>query len=388
MGSNPLSDSVSQQYEQWNYPTPIDDLPAWLKDNWQWFDPSHAHPILWPGGGYRPDLDILIAGCGTNQAAVLAYTNPAARVVAIDVSETSLANNRRLADRYGLTNLELHRLPIEQVASLEREFDLVITTGVLHHLADPAVGMRALAERLRSDAVLAVMVYAKYGRMGVEMLQTAFSDMGLVEDAPSVRLVVDALEHLDADHPVMSYLTIASDLDGDAAIIDTFLPGRARTYTIDECRELVAGAGLEFQGPFFNAPYYAPLRSGSEFLSLVATLPREKQWSVMERLNWRNACHFFMARRTDRPKESYSIDFAAPEALAYVPSFRYRCSLTGRQVASPHTSVELSPAEIALLQEIDGVRSIGQISPGALALVKWLWQLDILSVAAETAARH
>jgi SAM-dependent methyltransferase len=380
VGSDPLKDSVSMQYEQWSYPTPIDDLPLWLQSNWQWFDPSHAHPILWPGGDYRPDMDVLIAGCGTNQAAVIAYTNPAARVVAIDVSESSLANHRRLADRYGLTNLELHRLPIEEVTSLGREFDLIITTGVLHHLADPAAGMRALAERLRPDAVLAVMVYAKYGRIGVEMMQSVFADVGLVEDAPSIRLVVDALEHLDVEHPVMSYLEIAPDLDGDAALIDTFLPGRARTYTIDECRDLAAGAGLEFQGPFFNAPYYAPQRSASKFLALVAGLPREQQWSVMERFHWRNACHFFMACRRDRPKASYSIDFSSPEASTYVPSFRYRCSPNGRQVERPGWSMELDPTDVALLQQVDGIRSIGQMDPGALELVQWLWQLDILAV--------
>lgn len=388
MNSDALHDIVAQQYEQWNYPTPIDHLPTWLRDNWQWFDPSHAYPILWPGGSYQPDLDILIAGCGTNQAAVLAYTNPAARVVGIDVSEASLANHQRLADANGLTNLELHRLPIEQVASLEREFDLVITTGVLHHLADPAVGMEALAKRLRPDAVLAVMVYAKYGRMGVEMMQSVFAEVGLIEDEPSIRLVVDALEHLDVEHPVMSYLKIAPDLDGDAALIDTFLPGRARTYTIDDCRDLVAGAGLEFQGPFFNAPYYAPLGSTSEFLALVAALPREKQWAVMERLNWRNACHFFLACRTDRPAQTYRIDFSAPEALAYVPSFRYRCSLTGRHVVRPDWSMELSATDVALLQQVDGSRSIGQMAPGALELVQWLWQLDILAVAVVPAARR
>ena len=35
-------------------------------------------------------MDILVAGCGTNQAAVLAFTNPAANVVAINVSQPSL----------------------------------------------------------------------------------------------------------------------------------------------------------------------------------------------------------------------------------------------------------------------------------------------------------
>lgn len=96
MTGNPLDDSVARQYERWIYPEPIEDLPGWLAHNWQWFDPSHAHRLFWPDRPYRPDLDILIAGCGTNQAAVFAYTNPGAKVVALDVSAASLAHHRSL----------------------------------------------------------------------------------------------------------------------------------------------------------------------------------------------------------------------------------------------------------------------------------------------------
>jgi hypothetical protein len=41
-----------------------EDLAVWSATNWDWFDPVHAHRILWPDRDYRPDLDILIAGCG------------------------------------------------------------------------------------------------------------------------------------------------------------------------------------------------------------------------------------------------------------------------------------------------------------------------------------
>jgi hypothetical protein len=61
---------VSRQYERWRYPPPVEDLAAWSATNWDWFHPVHAHRIFWPDRDYRPDLDILIAGCGTNQAAV------------------------------------------------------------------------------------------------------------------------------------------------------------------------------------------------------------------------------------------------------------------------------------------------------------------------------
>ena len=38
--SDPKADVVSQQYERWRYPEPIQDLDAWLRSNWQWFDPK------------------------------------------------------------------------------------------------------------------------------------------------------------------------------------------------------------------------------------------------------------------------------------------------------------------------------------------------------------
>jgi SAM-dependent methyltransferase len=114
------------------YPEPILDIGRWLIGNWQWFDPSHAHRLFWPDRDYRPDMDILVAGCGTNQAAVLAYTNPGARVVAIDVSGPSLEHHRYLKERYGMKNLHLHRLPIEEVGTLGQQFDLIVSTGVLH----------------------------------------------------------------------------------------------------------------------------------------------------------------------------------------------------------------------------------------------------------------
>ena len=117
--------------------------------NWDWFDPTHAHRVLWPDRDYRPDLDILIAGCGTNQAAVFAFNNPGANVVAVDISQPSLDHQQYLKDKHGLHNLELHLLPIEELPTLGRQFDLVVSTGVLHHMADPLAGLKALAGCLR-----------------------------------------------------------------------------------------------------------------------------------------------------------------------------------------------------------------------------------------------
>lgn len=398
MSSNPLGDVVSQQYESWVYPAPIQDLDQWLRGSWQWFDPSHAHRLMWPDRDYTPGMDILVAGCGTNQAAIIAYTNPSARVVAIDVSNASLDHHRWLKDKYDLANLDLHQLPIERVSSLDRHFDLIITTGVLHHMADPEEGMRALAECLRPDGVLAVMLYANYGRIGVHLMQSVFKDLGLSQDEASLEIVRDALGHLSPLHPLASYLQIAPDLDDDAGVVDTFLHGREQAYTIDECRELVASAGLAFQDVFLKASYYPPTPSTSPLYSAVAQMPREQQWSIMQRINASNACHYFLACRPGRDLASYSIDFDTAHALDYVPAFRKGCGLRGGVIHRHDWQRELTPLQAALIEQVDGHRTISDIvdtvtGSGAFArsardeleaagvdTFRSLWQLDFVAM--------
>jgi SAM-dependent methyltransferase len=365
VADSPLADIVSSQYSKWVYPEPIRDLPGWLTGNWQWFDPSHAQRMFWPDRAPRPDLDILVAGCGTNQAAVFAYTNPNARVVAIDVSQPSLDHHRLLVNTYGMRNLELHQLPIEEVGSLGRDFDLVVSTGVLHHLADPLVGAKALAACLRPDAVLALMLYARYGRIGVEMMQGVFRELGLRQNDASVLMVKEALAALAPDHPLKSYLTLAPDLAFDAGLVDTFLHGRDRSYTVEDCLDLVASAGLVFQEWFLKSAYYPLASPVSAFYSAVAALPEKQQWTVMERINARNGCHFFTACRTDRPQAAYRIDFGSPVAIDYVPSLRYRCRLEAAELCRHDWRMRLDPVQLALAQQIDGHRTIRQIVAAA-----------------------
>ena len=119
----------------------------------------------------KEDQEILVAGCGTSQAAKYALRQPAARMVGIDVSSTSLRHTKKLKRTYNLANLDLHQLPIERVHELEGRFDQIICTGVLHHLADPDAALTALRSVLKPNGAMHLMVYAPYGRTGITMLQ-------------------------------------------------------------------------------------------------------------------------------------------------------------------------------------------------------------------------
>lgn len=360
MTKDPLTDIVSEQYQKWVYPEPIQDLPGWLTNNWQWFDPSHAHFMFWPDRPYKPDMNILIAGCGTNQASVFAFNNPGSRVIAIDVSQPSLNHQNFLKEKYQLENLELHLLPIEESEKLCLDFDLIVSTGVLHHMASPETGMKSLANCLRPHGVAAIMLYASYGRVGVEMMQSVFRELGLSQDEVSLDIVKDAISQLPADHPLQTYFTIAPDLQFDAGLVDTFLHGRDRSFTVENCLDLVASAGLVFQEWLFKSLYEPPI-NGSAFLNSVAALPDRNRWAAMERINTSNACHFFTACRADRPVETYRLENSTEAILDAIPIFRYRCGFAVDKVFRYDWQIRLSPAHVALVRLIDGHRSIRDI---------------------------
>ena len=401
MNDDPRADVVSRQYARWMYPQPVLDVEEWLSSNhYQLFDPIRAHRILWPDREYQPDLDILIAGCGTNQAAVFAYTNRAAKVVAVDISQPSLDHQQYLKDRHGLSNLELHLLPIEELPTLGLNFDLIVSTGVLHHLADPLVGMKALAGCVRRDGAIGVMLYAKYGRIGVELLQSVFRDLGLRQDDASVRMVKETISLLPPDHPVQGYFKITSDLQYDAGLVDTFLHGRDRSYTVEDCIDLVTSAGLVFQGWLNKAPYYLHDDSAapSELYAVLNALPDSELWSVVERIHTLNACHFFIACRPDRPRERYAINFSSRDALDYVPMMRSGCGVSGTEIFRPGWRMGLNAAQLAFVQHVDGRRTIREIAAGtahtgaphgsaagrekfARKLFQSLWRLDFLAMA-------
>ena len=374
MTDSPLHDAIAQQYGRWIYPQPAADLEAHSRMRRDVCDPALVHRLFWPDRDYPQPLDILVAGCGANQAADIAYNNRGARVLGIDVSEPSLAHERYLRGKHGLDNLDLLRLPIEDAPTLGREFDLILSTGVLHHMAEPLVGLRTLGRCLRRDGVIAVYLYGRHGRVGLEILQSLFRRIGLTQDEASLVVVKQTLASLPPEHPLRA--AKLGDTHFDAGLVDLFLNARERSYTVEDCLKFVADAGLAFQGWVENAHYHPDGCLGADhpLFAALARLPTPEMWAATDLY----ACspgHFFIACRPDRPREQYEIDFARARALGYVPDRRAGVIVlppdraTGVPARLKREGIEafVSPAQARLLNEVDGRRSIAEILAAAKA---------------------
>ncbi len=157
------SEEVQNFYERMPYPAPLTNLDRHLE---LYRNPERRRALSYlikPTEKPLVEQKILVAGCGSSQAATIALREPNSQVIGIDISQTSLNYTRALQDKYDLKNLELYQLPIEQIQELEHTFDQIICTGVLHHLVDPDLGLRSLRDVLKPEGAMDLMVYAWRG---------------------------------------------------------------------------------------------------------------------------------------------------------------------------------------------------------------------------------
>jgi len=361
--------AVRKQYEAYSYPPPIEDAGEFLR---QWgpltCDPRFAGIQLWPEGRPRQDLRILCAGCGSSQAPLIALNNPDCSVVGIDLSEASLAHSNRHRDRHNLANLELRRMSLLDVGELHRAFDLIICTGVLHHLPDPDAGLRALADVLDPLGSMAIMLYGKSGRAGVYLIQDVLRRLGAGPNAEGLRMARELLKFVPSNHPLISTTgKLPHDLADDAGIVDMLLHPQDRAYSVPEIIEFVEAAGLIFFGWNDNAPYCADRYLRGEMLERVLALPAAEQWAVVDNLAALNSRHDFFARKPQSAR--FLTRFDTDDYLSYVPLVRAGVKLAGEANAliltrpSPDgdISIPISRSEALLLEQADGKKSISEL---------------------------
>ena len=384
-------------YENHPYPAPLRDL---YRHRELYRNPDRRRALsllLWPMEQRREDREILVAGCGTSQAAIHALREPGARVTAIDVSETSLRHSRDLQQKYGLRNLDLHRLAIEQVGDLGRRFDQIVCTGVLHHLPDPDTGLRALRNVLMPDGAMHLMVYATYGRAGIYMMQEYCRLLRVGATEEELQDLGNTISALSSDHPIAGVARQAKDFRNPDALADALLHPQDRAFTVPQLYSWLQRCGLSFGRWFEQAPYLpqcgaiARTPHAARLVSLTPPL----QYAAVELLRGTMTRHNFIAYREDRLGDRQPITFEGDAWRHYVPlrlpwtlCIRERLPpgsvavLINRAHTYPDLALPIDAAQEQIFAAIDGRRSIDEILRGAASdelgrgFIKQLWEYD------------
>jgi SAM-dependent methyltransferase len=163
-------------------------------------------------------VDILIAGCGTGQQSIAtARRFRGAKLLAIDLSLSSLAYAKRTSEAIGLRHIEYAQADILNLQQLARSFDIIEASGVLHHMAHPMEAWRILLSLLRPGGFMNVGLYSKTGRKVVQGAREFVVEKGY-------QAIPDDIRRLRQDILLTPHRGVTNWND---------------YYTISECRDLL-----------------------------------------------------------------------------------------------------------------------------------------------------
>ena len=370
-------ETVRAQYEALPYPPrdPRDEAIRLITGT-----PSHVLEInhyLFSGRlNFTRPFRALVAGGGTGDACIMLAQQLADRrcpgeVVYLDLSTASRQICEARAKARGLRNIQFMTGSLLDLPQMNiGQFDYIDCTGVLHHLPEPDVGMRALASVLQPDGGIGVMLYGEYGRSGVyplqEMLRTLAPLSLAIEDrlAMAKRLIrFLPTTNLFRRNPYLNdHVT-----GGDAGLYDLLLHSCDRAFTVPDIGKMAAAAGLRVVA-FLEPVRYEPATYMSDpvISRQMSSLPLLERAAFAERLAGNLRTHVFYASRAGFDT------VARPEDTSAIPVLRDMDAqklAAGLQPGSPLIAnldgfpwrAQLPSLAPRIISQIDGRRTVAEI---------------------------
>jgi tetratricopeptide (TPR) repeat protein/2-polyprenyl-3-methyl-5-hydroxy-6-metoxy-1,4-benzoquinol methylase len=271
---------VQEQYEENPY-------PRWTKT-----DPGQAPTTvddflrrLFPLGAFRPlgkrrDVDVLIAGCGTGQHSIeVAQRWKDARLLAVDLSLTSLSYAKRRTLELGIDGIDYAQADLLELGSLGRSFDVIEAAGVLHHLADPRAGWRVLSSLLRPNGLLFLGLYSEVARRDIVATRAFIAERGYRPTIDDIRRCRQELMD-SADGSPMKNVIQTSDFGSTSECRDLLFHVQEHRTTLSDIKAALAENALTFLGfeidPFVRRQYAARFPDDTAMTDLDC-------WAVFER---------------------------------------------------------------------------------------------------------
>ena len=243
-----MSVRVQDQYEK-------NPFPRWVKlparrpmpvDEWM----SRSFPFSsFRKIGRGDDLDVLIAGCGTGHHSIIfAQIQPGARILAVDLSMASLSYAKEKTRTMGISNIDYAQADILELGNLERRFDIISSSGVLHHTADPERGWRTLLHLLRPDGCMQIGLYSERAHRNVIAIQHWLSAHDFTTSVESIRRARQELAACASTDAALASALTFSDFYSTSEFRDLFRPTQMQRFTIPRIQKFLDENDLEFLG--------------------------------------------------------------------------------------------------------------------------------------------
>ncbi|MDP4065225.1 Photosystem I assembly protein Ycf3 [Rhodobacteraceae bacterium IMCC1923] len=191
--------------------------------------------------------NILIAGCGTGQHSIgTAARFKGSKVIAIDLSLSSLSYARRKTEELGIQNIDYMQADILDLGKLGRQFDIVESAGVLHHMDDPLAGWRVLTDCLKPGGLMNIGLYSEMARQHIVEMRQEISKAGIGSSDAAMKSFRTTVMTSDQKHH--KKILNSSDFYSLSALKDLLFHVQEHRFTIPQIQNCLTELGLKFCG--------------------------------------------------------------------------------------------------------------------------------------------
>ena len=271
-----ISQRVRQQYEENPYPRWVKAagnvepvaIDKYLRNKF----PTVAFTLL----GKTEAVDILVAGCGTSLGARVAEGYQGARVLAVDLSLSSLCYAKRKTPASLADRIEYAQSDILKLGAIGRTFDMIDCQGVLHHMRDPFEGWRILLSLLRPGGIMHLGFYSEIARHDVADARAYIAQHGYVPTPADIRRV----RH-DLFKTPMASVSRFNDFFSMSECRDLLFHVQEKRLTIPAIKAFIDEQGLKFIG--FDLKDDAAKAFRAMFADAGWSMSDLAKWDIVER---------------------------------------------------------------------------------------------------------
>ena len=337
--------NLETQYQNYVYPLPIEDINKEIIETQliPYADPNFSWHILWPEKNYsRKTLNILVAGCGSDQAAIIAKCNPIHKVMGVDFSKKSIEHQNLLKNKHNINNLQLINNDFRKI-QFEEKFDYIISTGVIHHLLDPGTALDFFNDNLKEDGVINLMIYGDKKTHSLNQIKKIFKGIKLDQNKKSINVVKNTLNGLNSKHPAKIFSNSINDINYDAGIVDLALHKKEKFFEIKELIDLLEKKNLIIKN-FFDGRISSLTKFflyDKEIINYLRSLDYKKRLEYGQILNWDDRTIEIVISKKSQIKHSLILDEINLMNLYYYPnrSIEYKINNNNIEIKEKYSGI-------------------------------------------------
>lgn len=310
----------------------MDDVTRAVQAMYQKFPYPSGAPAMRIGGDARlllsyvelsrdgsQPIHALDAGCGRGVGLIgNASLQGDVQFTGIDINTVGISEAAQHAAERNLSNINFQYcdlMTLEGLTVPPGGFDVIYSSGVLHHLSDPKKGLMKLKEVLAPHGVISFMVYGSYGRQPLTRLIEGI-DLVIPRDKPleqrlhSGRMLAQVAE---------AALFKDTDWQGTAGVddvefVDRCLHVNEASYDISSLWKLLDDVGMRFVRWIEPEQWSVEkLINNDEALRAIKNLAEVDQFKLIERLFSRPKLELILCKDSNRSRLPLT-----PESIAGV----------------------------------------------------------------------